>query len=171
MAGDPIDWRLYAPFRRLVQVRIGGRDYLLPENNPLLRGFQFLDPGCLAYGNFCWNADCRTCVVRIEAGAPGGAGLYLACQVEPVAGMRLASPPRGVKLPAPEQVRAYAGIRDGEVVDGPEAAVASAPVDLSDREGSREPGGGGGAGDGGDPGSVEREGPGLGGDDPSDPRP
>jgi hypothetical protein len=149
MAAGPIDWRLYAPFRRLLPVEIDGQVYQLPENNPLLRGIQFLDPDCLTYGNFCWNADCRTCVVHIQAGAPDGPGHYLACQVEPVAGMRLAAPPQGVRLPAPGEVRVYADINDG----GP----AHEPART-------EPAGGDGSA-----ADVDDEGPGIRRDDPADP--
>ncbi|MFQ5668981.1 MAG: 2Fe-2S iron-sulfur cluster binding domain-containing protein [Acidobacteriota bacterium] len=107
-----IDPRLYEAFHRLVAIRIGGQTYRVPENNPLLRCFQFLDMNCLQYGQFCWNADCRTCVVNILEGAPDGPGAYLACQTQPVEGMCVEAAPRGVTLPPPDRVQVYRGIND-----------------------------------------------------------
>ena len=106
-----LDWRLFAPFRRLVRVRFGARVYRLPENNTLLRGLQFLDPTSLDYGNFCWNGDCRTCEVRVVDEA--GESAALACGTEATDGLTLAGPPAGVHLPHPDQVVVWDDI-DGE---------------------------------------------------------
>ena len=115
-----IDWRLYAPFRRLARVAIGGLVYHLPENNPLLRGFQFLQPTALVYCNFCWNAICHTCRVTIESGAPDGPGEYLACQLLPCDGLRVAAPPAGVRLPPPHAVEVYEDLAVEVNDDSPE---------------------------------------------------
>ena len=112
-----LDWRLFVPFRRLVSVWFGGSVYRLPENNSLLRGLQFLDPGSLDYGNFCWNGDCRTCQVRQVT--DDGEVPILACSTEAREGLRLAGPPAGVRLPRPEQVVAWDDIdEEGRVRAG-----------------------------------------------------
>lgn len=105
-----LDWRLFAPFRRLVRVRFGERVYRLPENNSLLRGLQFLDPSSLDYGNFCWNGDCHTCEVRVLS--PEGESAALACSTEARDGLTLAAPPAGVRLPAPGDVVVWDDIDD-----------------------------------------------------------
>ena len=110
-----IDWRLFAPFSRLVRVTIGRVVYRLPERNSLLRGLQFLDPNCLDYGSFCWNGDCHTCIVRIVA-ADGSEETVLACSTDARDGMHLAGPPAGVHLPNPDAVVIYDDLdADGQV--------------------------------------------------------
>ena len=38
-----------------------GRPVDVPENNTLLRGFQFLCPDSVPSGRFCWNNECGHC--------------------------------------------------------------------------------------------------------------
>jgi NADH dehydrogenase/NADH:ubiquinone oxidoreductase subunit G len=69
---------LFDPYERLVRVRYLGRELAVPENNLLLRCFQFLEPEEVPYGDFCWNGDCRNCrLVLVRAGKTHEA---LACQ-------------------------------------------------------------------------------------------
>lgn len=56
------------PFERLVTVTVLGRRAAVPENNPLLRCFQFLSPEDVAMGSFCWNGDCGNCEITLERG-------------------------------------------------------------------------------------------------------
>jgi hypothetical protein len=53
-AGTPL-----APYERLLEIKVLGRRLALPENNTLLRGFSWLDPGRVACGKFCWNGECN----------------------------------------------------------------------------------------------------------------
>ncbi|MBP7147615.1 MAG: hypothetical protein KBD01_08730 [Acidobacteria bacterium] len=53
--------RLYVPYRRLVPIRVLGRVLEVPENNVLLRCLQFVSPGTVPYGRFCWNKECGNC--------------------------------------------------------------------------------------------------------------
>jgi hypothetical protein len=81
------DPSIYRPYTRLVRVRIRDRWFEVPENNILLRCFQFLAPG-VPYGPFCWNGDCENDRIRYrESGGAVKSGL--ACQVLVKDGMEL----------------------------------------------------------------------------------
>ncbi|MDQ1611513.1 MAG: hypothetical protein QOG00_1444 [Pyrinomonadaceae bacterium] len=56
-----IDNDLFEPYERLVTIEILGRRVEVPENNRLLRCFQFLSMRSISYGDFCWNGDCTNC--------------------------------------------------------------------------------------------------------------
>lgn len=56
-----IDSDLFEPYERLVTVEILGRRVEVPENNRLLRCFQYLSMRSISYGDFCWNGDCTNC--------------------------------------------------------------------------------------------------------------
>ena len=55
------DSDLYEPYERLVRINLLGREASVPENNRLLRCFQFLSLRSISYGDFCWNGDCTNC--------------------------------------------------------------------------------------------------------------
>lgn len=57
---------IFEPFEKLVQIQILGKPYLVPENNTLLRCFQFLSLESISAGDFCWNRDCMNCQVWID---------------------------------------------------------------------------------------------------------
>ncbi|HEY0462282.1 MAG TPA: 2Fe-2S iron-sulfur cluster-binding protein [Pyrinomonadaceae bacterium] len=59
---------IFEPFERLVEIEICGETRLVPENNTLLRCFQFLSMETVSYGDFCWNGDCLNCQVWIKNG-------------------------------------------------------------------------------------------------------
>ena len=54
---------LLDPYEKLITVEILGREVSVPENNRLLRCFQFLSINTISYGDFCWNGDCTNCQV------------------------------------------------------------------------------------------------------------
>jgi predicted molibdopterin-dependent oxidoreductase YjgC len=54
---------LYEPYDKLIQIEVLGRRVEVPENNQLLRCFQFLSMRSISYGDFCWNGDCANCQV------------------------------------------------------------------------------------------------------------
>jgi predicted molibdopterin-dependent oxidoreductase YjgC len=56
----------FEPFDKLITVEICGERQEVPENNTLLRCFQFLSPETVSYGDFCWNGDCLNCSVSIK---------------------------------------------------------------------------------------------------------
>lgn len=57
---------IFEPFERLVEIEILGERHEVPENNSLLRCFQYLSMDTISYGDFCWNGDCANCEVRLE---------------------------------------------------------------------------------------------------------
>lgn len=56
----------FEPFERLVEIEIEGEKRQVPENNSLLRCFQFLSVETVSYGDFCWNGDCLNCKVSVK---------------------------------------------------------------------------------------------------------
>jgi len=56
-----MDSDLFEPYERLVQIELLGRKVRVPENNRLLRCFQYLSLRSISYGDFCWNGDCTNC--------------------------------------------------------------------------------------------------------------
>ena len=80
---------LFRPFNRLIKISILGRDVEVPENNPLLRCFQYLAPETVSYGRFCWNEDCQYCRVKFDMGEGTAARSALACKLMVQEGMRI----------------------------------------------------------------------------------
>ncbi|HYE66191.1 MAG TPA: 2Fe-2S iron-sulfur cluster-binding protein [Pyrinomonadaceae bacterium] len=54
---------LLNPYERLISIEILGHRVEVPENNPLLRCFQYLSMNTISYGDFCWNGECANCQV------------------------------------------------------------------------------------------------------------
>jgi len=80
---------LFRPFSRLVKILILGKEFEVPENNHLLRCFQYLAPEQVSYGRFCWNEDCQYCRVSFDQGGETKPRAALACKLEPRDGMRI----------------------------------------------------------------------------------
>ncbi|HMZ78702.1 MAG TPA: hypothetical protein PLL06_03310 [Acidobacteriota bacterium] len=59
MAGTP-PTELFEPYERLIEINVVGTPLLVPENNAVLRCFQYINLEGISYGDFCWNADCTT---------------------------------------------------------------------------------------------------------------
>ena len=57
------DSDLLDPYEKLISIEILGRSVEVPENNRLLRCFQFLSMHTISYGDFCWNGDCTNCQI------------------------------------------------------------------------------------------------------------
>ncbi|HXY50447.1 MAG TPA: hypothetical protein VEI01_13410 [Terriglobales bacterium] len=72
---------LYRPFARLVRISLLAREFKVPENNSLLRCFQYLAPEPVACGKFCWNEDCQYCRVSFRCGEGAAARAALACKL------------------------------------------------------------------------------------------
>ena len=61
-----MDTNLFEPFEKLVKIEVSGEKRNVPENNSLLRCFQYLSLETISYGDFCWNGDCANCRVWLE---------------------------------------------------------------------------------------------------------
>lgn len=72
------DGNLYEPYSRLVKLKILEREFGVPENNSLLRCYQFVSPDTVPMGNFCWNGHCRNCQVTLRRG--GRVRVCLSCR-------------------------------------------------------------------------------------------
>jgi len=59
---------LFGDYQKLLQVDVLGRTVEMPEQNTLLRGFQFALPETISYGRFCWNGSCNNCTVTVRNG-------------------------------------------------------------------------------------------------------
>lgn len=91
---------LFEPYSRLIPVYIKNREYMVPENNTLLRVLQYLNEE-VAYGNFCWNGDCRNCQILIRRDADSQDVMALACLTKVVPGLHIIKLPPGVSVEAP----------------------------------------------------------------------
>jgi NADH dehydrogenase/NADH:ubiquinone oxidoreductase subunit G len=83
---DYID--IFEPFEKLIEIEILGEKTEVPENNTLLRCFQYLSLESISMGEFCWNGDCANCQVWLEIGS-GGEKPALACRTKVEPGMRI----------------------------------------------------------------------------------
>jgi hypothetical protein len=80
---------LFRPFTRLVKITILGGEFEVPENNSLLRCFQYLAPEQVSYGRFCWNEDCQYCRVTFDLGDGSPSRSALSCKLMVREGMRV----------------------------------------------------------------------------------
>jgi hypothetical protein len=78
---------LYEPFERLIEIRVLGRVFRVPENNLLLRQLQYVAPD-IGSGRYCWNGECRYCEVDYRIGN-GPAQSALSCRVKGLPGMNV----------------------------------------------------------------------------------
>lgn len=78
---------IFEPFEKLIEIEILGKKFEVPENNTLLRCFQFLSLETISQGDFCWNRDCMNCQVWIDNdGAEKG---LIACRAIVADGMKI----------------------------------------------------------------------------------
>jgi hypothetical protein len=80
---------LFQPYDRLVKISILGQDFEVPDNNPLLRCFQYLAPDGISYGRFCWNEDCQYCRVTYDLGEGTKVRAAISCKLTVQGGMRI----------------------------------------------------------------------------------
>jgi NADH dehydrogenase/NADH:ubiquinone oxidoreductase subunit G len=80
---------LFQPYDRLVKISILGQDFEVPDNNPLLRCFQYLAPDGISYGRFCWNEDCQYCRVTYDLGEGTKVRAAISCTLTVQEGMRI----------------------------------------------------------------------------------
>lgn len=78
---------IFEPFEKLVEIEIIGEKREVPENNSLLRCFQYLSMETVSYGDFCWNGDCANCQVWIKNGDKEKA--VLSCRTNVLEGMKI----------------------------------------------------------------------------------
>ena len=59
---------MFEPYERLVEIMICGEQKLVPENNSILRCFQYLDVERISNADLCWNGECLDCQVTVQNG-------------------------------------------------------------------------------------------------------
>jgi len=55
--------QIFRPYERLIEIKVLGKTFEVPEKNTILRCFQYISPETIPYGRFCWNQDCQYCRV------------------------------------------------------------------------------------------------------------
>jgi len=94
---NPEDYKdIFEPFEKLVEIEICGEIREVPENNSLLRCFQFLSIETISYGDFCWNGDCLNCQVWLQNGEKEKA--VLSCRTKVEEGMKIINLGDEIKL-------------------------------------------------------------------------
>ena len=78
---------IFEPYEDLVDIEILGKRYSVPENNTLLRCFQFISMESISYGDFCWNGECLNCQVWLKNGDKEKA--VMSCRTNIVKGMEI----------------------------------------------------------------------------------
>lgn len=87
---------IFEPFDRLVEIKILGEPVEVPENNSLLRCFQYLAIENISYGDFCWNGDCLNCQVWIKNGDKEKG--IISCRTKVFEGMEIVRMSKEIKL-------------------------------------------------------------------------
>lgn len=87
---------IFEPFEKLIEIEIEGKKYEVPENNSLLRCFQYISLETVSYGDFCWNGDCLNCQVWIQNGDKEKALMTCLAKVEE--GMKILRMKEEIKL-------------------------------------------------------------------------
>ena len=91
---DIID--VFHPYEKLIEIEILGAKHLVPENNTILRCFQYLAVENISYGDFCWNGECLNCQVWIQNGDKEKA--FIACRTNAIEGMQIIRLAEGIEL-------------------------------------------------------------------------
>jgi len=50
---------LFQPYSRLIEIQIQDQSHQVPDNNILLRCFQYICLEDVSCGRFCWNQECK----------------------------------------------------------------------------------------------------------------
>ena len=87
---------IFQPYERLIAIDILGTKYMVPENNTLLRCFQYLAMENISYGDFCWNGECLNCQVWLQVGEKEKA--VIACRTLVSEDMKLVRLADGIDL-------------------------------------------------------------------------
>ncbi|MBC7796527.1 MAG: hypothetical protein H7Z37_06625 [Pyrinomonadaceae bacterium] len=92
---------LFGKFEKLLAISVCGVNCEVPENNNLLRCFQFLALESVSMGDFCWNGDCANCHIWLETTDASGAKSerkVLACRTMVEENMKIVKVAKSVRL-------------------------------------------------------------------------
>ena len=94
---DNINPDLFEDYDRLLTITIEDRQVQVPENNSILRAFQFIGADMFG-GKFCWNGECENCLFAYTEGEGEEVKRALACQQLACENMKIIQLPKGVRL-------------------------------------------------------------------------
>jgi predicted molibdopterin-dependent oxidoreductase YjgC len=86
---------IFEPFERLIEIEILGEKREVPENNTLLRCFQYLSMEAISHGDFCWNGDCANCQVWLSGNKEKA---FLSCRTKVQEKMKIIKMSEGIKI-------------------------------------------------------------------------
>ena len=81
MGADRFNVPLYRPFEKLIPITVKGKQFQIPENQILLRAFQYLCPETIPFGRYCWNEECQYCRVIIRKPGSDKISQALSCKL------------------------------------------------------------------------------------------
>src|SRR3954471_18781735 len=87
---------IFQPYDKLIELEILGSIHKVPENNSLLRCFQFIELENISYGDFCWNGECLNCQVWLQNGDKEKA--VMSCRTMVYEGMNVVRLSEGIDL-------------------------------------------------------------------------
>lgn len=58
---------LFETFEELVEIHICRNWIKVPENNKLLRCFQYIKMDAVSFGDYCWNGECTNCQIWYQS--------------------------------------------------------------------------------------------------------
>ena len=87
--GTNVTDQVFRPYERLVEIKILGQTFNVPEKNTILRCFQYISPETIPYGRFCWNQDCQYCRVIGKLADEDQPHELLSCKFLVSAGMEI----------------------------------------------------------------------------------
>jgi len=88
------------PWSKKVAIHIAGVAHMVPENQDVIRIFQYLgllDRLSFHAGTYCWNATCNNCIFTYRDPATGAAITKRACQTRLFEGLEVLALPKDVK--------------------------------------------------------------------------
>jgi len=78
---------IFEPFDRMASIDLLGKTVEVPDNNTILRCFQYLAMESVSESDLCWNSDCMNCQVWIQNGEKEKT--LIACRAKVEDGMRI----------------------------------------------------------------------------------
>ncbi|HXU10275.1 MAG TPA: hypothetical protein VN743_14855 [Blastocatellia bacterium] len=77
---------LFESFDDLIEIEVCRSKAMVPENNKLLRCFQYIKMDRVSVGDYCWNGECTNCQIWYRAD-DGEIKSALACRLYVKPGM------------------------------------------------------------------------------------
>ena len=89
MEQERLEIPLFRPYKKLLEITIRGKKFQIPENQILLRAFQYLCPDTIPYGRYCWNEECQYCRVSVKRPGSEKVTQALSCKLMVEEGMEV----------------------------------------------------------------------------------